>query len=31
VAEEAMKEHVRRSGQMIAAWFASQQEVRAGS
>jgi DNA-binding GntR family transcriptional regulator len=28
VAEEAMKEHVRRSGQMIAAWFASQQEAR---
>jgi DNA-binding GntR family transcriptional regulator len=28
VAEEAMKEHVRRSGQMIAAWFASQQGAR---
>ena len=27
VAEEAMKEHVRRSGELIAAWFARQQEA----
>jgi DNA-binding GntR family transcriptional regulator len=27
VAEEAMKEHVRRSGELIAEWFASQQRA----
>ncbi len=27
VAEEAMKEHVRRSGELIAAWFARQQKA----
>jgi DNA-binding GntR family transcriptional regulator len=27
VAEEAMKEHVRRSGELIATWFAQQQEA----
>ncbi len=26
-AEEAMKEHVRRSGELIAAWFARQQKA----
>lgn len=27
IAEEAMKEHVRRSGELIAAWFARQQKA----
>ena len=31
VAEAAMKEHVRRSGELIAGWFARQQEALAGS
>ncbi len=30
VAEEAMKEHVRRSGDLIAAWFARQQDALSG-
>lgn len=31
VAEEAMKEHVRRSGELIATWFARQQDALAAS
>ena len=30
LADEAMKEHVRRSGELIAAWFAGQQEALTG-